>query len=130
MLPARERVALCRHDGVPRWVQVALPLAMLGCMCLFLVASSTPGVIVTIGATAGGQQILTPAMANLSIDNCLRQMWRMHSYPIAIVLATFSLFWPFAKLMVLLHAWLCPYPEEVRGICCAPRLFMRFSLEA
>ena len=108
-------VALWRHPAVPQWLQLSLPLAMVGCLCLFLVAATTPGVVVTASSTAGGVSMFSPSIANLSIDNCLQQMWSRRSYPVAIVLGVFSLFWPFAKLLLLLHAFMRPYPEELRG---------------
>lgn len=58
---------------------------------------------------------MTPPVTNLSLDNGLGEMWSTHAYIVVVILATFSILWPYAKLLMMLHVWLRPYPEGLRG---------------
>ena len=42
-------------------------------------------------------------------------MWQSHSYFLAVPIILFSFLWPYAKLLIMLYAWLVPMTVAVRG---------------
>lgn len=110
-----QATALCAHAGLPRGLQLAVPLLIFGNVCLFIIASVTPGIGVAARALIDGEMWAFPGIANLSIDNTISQMWTTHAYPLCVAVVLFTVVWPYAKLVLMLHAWLRPYSDERRG---------------
>eukprot|EP00747_Dinoflagellata_sp_TGD_P009765 gnl/TRDRNA2_/TRDRNA2_119267_c2_seq1.p1 gnl/TRDRNA2_/TRDRNA2_119267_c2~~gnl/TRDRNA2_/TRDRNA2_119267_c2_seq1.p1 ORF type:complete len:537 (-),score=62.09 gnl/TRDRNA2_/TRDRNA2_119267_c2_seq1:299-1852(-) len=102
-------VPLAQHPSTPHALRTALPLATLGTTALFVVATVTVGVKVVVDAQASDERWLSPPIADISVDNTITQMWISRAYPLVFLVVSFTLVWPYVKLMMMLHVWLRPY---------------------
>lgn len=94
-----------------RWGMI---FAIIGTIFLFIVATVTPGVAITVSFTGAGETWATPDIAHLSLDNTVVDMVRSEAYFLAVVVIMFSLFWPYAKLLAMMYAWLVPMRQGDR----------------
>eukprot|EP00930_Biecheleria_cincta_P027304 TRINITY_DN19187_c0_g1_i2.p1 TRINITY_DN19187_c0_g1~~TRINITY_DN19187_c0_g1_i2.p1 ORF type:complete len:939 (+),score=120.90 TRINITY_DN19187_c0_g1_i2:53-2869(+) len=95
-----------------RWGIVS---GILGTIAMFIVASVTPGVLVTGYFEASGMTFETPDIAQLSMDNSLSQMLSVGSYFVFFAMVLFSVVWPHVKLLFMLYIWLAPVKLSRRG---------------
>lgn len=108
-------VALSCHPAVGPILRKSMTLLIIGTIFLFVVAAVTPGVFVAGVASTIDTTWTTPGVASLSICNSLGDMFRSRSYPLCFVIIFFTVAWPYAKLLMMLYAWLWPCGAEKRG---------------
>ena len=53
-------------------------------------------------------QIELPSLFDFTLVNSVRDMWQAKVYPLSMLIAVFSGFWPHCKLLLLLVCWHCP----------------------
>eukprot|EP00811_Abedinium_folium_P002722 NODE_124_length_3584_cov_4.703789.p1 GENE.NODE_124_length_3584_cov_4.703789~~NODE_124_length_3584_cov_4.703789.p1 ORF type:complete len:858 (+),score=211.54 NODE_124_length_3584_cov_4.703789:517-3090(+) len=110
--------ALGRDRAVPPWACVTFVLAVLTTIAIFVVACTTVGIRIAVTATVDGtKQWVSPAIADLSIDNSIQTFYKSHAYPMLFLIVVFSLFWPFAKLLAMVYMWCAPMKAERREHC-------------
>jgi len=113
MAPATPAAALAwRVSAAARWGVI---FGAIGAMCVFVWATVTPGVLVQVTFSSGGAAWATPDVARLSLDNTVAQMLQSQAYFLAAVVVVFSLIWPYAKLLMMMYAWLAPLAASRRG---------------
>eukprot|EP00811_Abedinium_folium_P010421 NODE_1963_length_2323_cov_5.938525.p1 GENE.NODE_1963_length_2323_cov_5.938525~~NODE_1963_length_2323_cov_5.938525.p1 ORF type:complete len:549 (-),score=159.36 NODE_1963_length_2323_cov_5.938525:676-2166(-) len=101
---------------IPRWASLAFILAVVTMIMMFIVASVTNGIAVTVSATVDGStRWRSPSIADLSLDNTLMSMYKAHAYPLLFIVVPFSVFWPYAKLLMMIYAWWVPMNVDRRG---------------
>jgi len=104
-----EGIALARHPRVRLSVRVCLPALVLTTMLLFVSANSGVGAQVLVKVQVDGEDVLdAPPFFAFSLISSVRDMWRGGVYPLAILIALFSGFWPYLKLVLMLVCWFLP----------------------
>merc|ERR1712012_1485849 len=77
-------------------------------MC-FLAANIGAGVGVDLMLKANAESVANlPTLKYFGLISSVHDMWTAGVYPLAIVIAFFSGFWPYIKLLAMLVAWLSP----------------------
>ena len=95
------------HNVPPLW-RIVIPIILLLNIALFLISNTSVGASVYIVLTVGEDQIHMPNTFGFSLKNSIQDMWNAKIYPLSILIALFSGFWPYCKLFLMLVAWILP----------------------
>jgi hypothetical protein len=100
---------LATHEGLPRGLRALVPLLLLGNVALFISANSAVGASVHLILTVGSDEVIQlPSLFDFSLFNSVQDMWNAGVYPLSLLIAVFSGFWPYAKLLLMLLCWGAP----------------------
>jgi len=106
--------SLIRHTHTSLFLRIVLLLLILGNIALFVVSNSNLEavvVLVEIDSTVGDTTIvLLPPSPVFYFDliHTVRDMWRAKAYILASLIAFFTGFWPYVKLLFMLAAYTLP----------------------
>eukprot|EP01088_Endostelium_zonatum_P017357 TRINITY_DN5082_c0_g1_i1.p1 TRINITY_DN5082_c0_g1~~TRINITY_DN5082_c0_g1_i1.p1 ORF type:complete len:1107 (-),score=186.33 TRINITY_DN5082_c0_g1_i1:147-3467(-) len=90
---------------LPIWVRLIIPTLVGLNIAIFVLSNTSVGGSVHVrasGATSSDSHVDSPSMFSFSLSNTIRDMWRAKVYPLSLLIATFSGFWPYAKLLLML----------------------------
>ncbi|CAE8655034.1 unnamed protein product, partial [Polarella glacialis] len=110
-----KKAGLGWSPGISPYLRWGVISAILGNIALFIVASVTPGVLISGFFEADNGSYQTPDISRLSMDNSLAQMLEVGSYFVWFAMVLFSLVWPYVKLLLMLHVWIAPVSTKTRG---------------
>jgi hypothetical protein len=102
------QVCLGCSPVLPRWLQSLYPGLLLLNVALFVSANTSAGASVFIVALLGPERIASPSLFTFSLVNSVRDMWNAGVYPLSILIAVFSGFWPYFKILLMLICWWTP----------------------
>jgi hypothetical protein len=109
MEPPEPTKSLLRDTKVPEWIRHAIPMVIIGTMLLLLSSNLSTGASVDLVISLGGEsQIKLPALFAFSLGNTVREMYSAGIYPLLFLVVIFSGIWPYAKLLLMLYAWVMP----------------------
>eukprot|EP01114_Cavostelium_apophysatum_P012565 TRINITY_DN2842_c0_g1_i1.p1 TRINITY_DN2842_c0_g1~~TRINITY_DN2842_c0_g1_i1.p1 ORF type:complete len:1131 (+),score=314.29 TRINITY_DN2842_c0_g1_i1:215-3607(+) len=92
------------------WVaRFGLPLLIFANIGLFISSNTSVGASIYMMITLGADtQIMTPSLFSFSLVNTIHDMWDAKVYYLASLIAAFSGFWPYSKLLMMLFCWYLP----------------------
>ena len=101
--------SLVFHKGLHVAVRGTVPLLIAANMLLFLWSNLSIAAKVNLNfSIVGSSYSPEEPLFVFSLGNTVREMWRAGVYPLAVLIAFFSGAWPYAKLVLMLVAWLTP----------------------
>lgn len=87
----------------------AVPVFIVGTIVLLLSSNISSGATVDLDvAWNEKREINLPAMFTFSLLNTARDMWQAGIYPLFFLVLIMSGIWPYAKLLLMLVAWISP----------------------
>lgn len=102
--------AIIAVDEIPFIVRYGVLALLLANIALFISSNSSVGASVYLVIKARGQEALHfPSLFDFSLVNSVRDMWDAKVYPLSILIAVFSGFWPYVKLGLLIMCWVIPF---------------------
>jgi hypothetical protein len=109
MDPSEPTKSLLRDTKVPEWIRHVIPMVIVGAMLLLLSSNLSTGASVGLVVSLGGEsQVKLPALFAFSLGNTVREMYSAGIYPLLFLVVVFSGIWPYAKLLIMLYAWVMP----------------------
>jgi hypothetical protein len=131
MEPTEPTKSLLRDTKVPEWIRHVIPMVIIGTMLLLLSSNLSTGASVDLVVYFGGEtQIKLPALFAFSLGNTVREMYSAGIYPLLFLVVIFSGIWPYAKLLIMLYAWVVPpkSPHRRERLLLALDSLAKFSL--
>jgi hypothetical protein len=105
--------ALFKSDGVPEIVRFALPILVVGTIVLLVSSNLSVGASVNLSLRLGDEKHLhLPGLFQFSLANTITEFYRAGIYPLLFLVVVFSGIWPYAKLLLMLSAWLKPHASS------------------
>jgi hypothetical protein len=97
------------HHDIPLWIRLAIPIAIISNIGLFIDSNIEPDAVSVMVAINTPSTIydLGPVF-NFGLGGTIKDMWEAEVYTLAVLIAFFSGAWPYIKLSSMLVAWLCP----------------------
>eukprot|EP00929_Paragymnodinium_shiwhaense_P037202 TRINITY_DN19864_c0_g1_i3.p1 TRINITY_DN19864_c0_g1~~TRINITY_DN19864_c0_g1_i3.p1 ORF type:complete len:1014 (+),score=119.31 TRINITY_DN19864_c0_g1_i3:68-3109(+) len=99
---------LAAHPVVPACLEIAYPFWVVGTIIIFVFSDLGLGTIVNIVFQAGDSTTTVGPAFSFSVLTIARDSIKGGAYLIATLVVGLSGIWPFAKLFMLLLAWLAP----------------------
>ena len=97
--------------------KIFIPLGILGTIALFISSNSGTGASVFVIFEIG-RRIQIPSLFDFGLINSVRDMWKAGVYFLAVIVALFSGFWPYVKLVLMLISFILPaslFNKKKRG---------------
>jgi hypothetical protein len=111
-MDGRCEVSLMRDNKhLPLWQRVAVPLALLANMMIFVFGHLNIGASVDIDAHLAGDHLGLDRFVEFSLGHSLVDMWNGKAYSLFFMVGAFSGVWPYTKLLVMLYCW-CATPGK------------------
>ena len=102
-----EGASLFLHPHVPIFWRIFIPCAILCSIALFASSNSGTGASVFVVLNVG-RRIQVPSLFDFGLINSVRDMWKAGVYPLSLLIAVFSGFWPYLKLILMLISFVLP----------------------
>ena len=99
--------SLFLHPKIPIFWRIFIPLAILISAALFISSNSGTGASVFVVFDIG-RRIQVPSLFDFGLINSIREMCKAGVYFLALVVALFSGFWPYLKLLLMLISFVLP----------------------
>ena len=99
------------NKHLPLWQRVAVPLALLANMMIFVFGHLNIGASVDIDAHLAGDHLGLDRFVEFSLGHSLVDMWNGKAYSLFFMVGAFSGVWPYTKLLVMLYCW-CATPGK------------------
>ena len=99
--------SLFLNPRVPLFFRIFIPFAILFAIALFISSNSGIGAQVYIVFNVG-RRIEAPSLFDFSLVNSVRDMWAAGSEVLSSLVAVFSGFWPYMKLVLMLISFFLP----------------------
>lgn len=106
-LNKRTTALICSNE-VPIVLRLGMPLIILGNIGLFLSGHLSLGGQVDIHGAVAGQDFLVEGFYDFSVLSSTIEMWEAGAHALAILIAIFSIIWPYTKQLITLTLWICP----------------------
>eukprot|EP01125_Pyxidicula_operculata_P019199 TRINITY_DN694_c1_g1_i1.p1 TRINITY_DN694_c1_g1~~TRINITY_DN694_c1_g1_i1.p1 ORF type:complete len:571 (-),score=154.12 TRINITY_DN694_c1_g1_i1:331-2043(-) len=100
--------SLALTPEIPALFRYGVPLALLVNIALFATSNTSVGASVIMVITEGQEVITLPSLFDFSLANSVHDMWDAGVYALALLIAVLSGAWPYAKLVLMLVAWILP----------------------
>jgi len=97
---------------IPFIVRLAIPVIIVGNICLFLSGHLSPAASVNGRMTLAGDTFKVTDMFQFSIARGAINVWRAGGKELAILIVLFSGVWPYTKQLISLFLWFAP-PSRV-----------------
>ena len=104
----KRTTALACSNEVPVVLRFGIPLIILGNIGLFLSGHLSLGGQVDIHGAIAGQDFLVEGFYDFSVLSSTIEMWEAGAHALAILIAIFSIIWPYTKQLITLSLWICP----------------------
>eukprot|EP00051_Salpingoeca_urceolata_P025968 m.473765 g.473765 ORF g.473765 m.473765 type:complete len:1012 (-) comp20388_c0_seq17:25-3060(-) len=128
----RKTASLAMQTAAAWYWRYGVPFLLWMCAAMFITSNTGVGAGVYITVNLDGHILKLPSVFSFTLGNSVKQMWQAGVYPLSILVATFSGTWPYAKLVMMMVAWVCPVrylPVRVReGILMFLDKFGKWSL--
>jgi len=99
---------LALHPSVPGSARYLIAIIILLDISIFVASNTGFGTGLTAVLTFGLEKVTIPGLFDFTLSNTVSDMWKAKVYPLSILVALFSGFWPYAKLILLLLCWIFP----------------------
>ena len=109
--------SLFLHPDISIFWRIFIPLAILSTVALFISSNSGTGASVFLVFEVG-RRIQIPSLFDFGLINSVRDMWKAGVYFLAVIVALFSGFWPYVKLVLMLISFILPaslFNKKKRG---------------
>lgn len=107
--------ALFKSEGVPEVTRFVLPILVVGTIVLLVSSNLSVGASVNLSLRLGDEKrIHLPGLFQFSLANTITEFYKAGIYPLLILVVVFSGIWPYAKLLLMLSAWLTPHESLAR----------------
>jgi len=104
----KRTTALICSSEVPIVLRLGVPLIILGNIGLFLSGHLSLGGQVDIHGAVAGQDWVIEGFYDFSVLSSTLEMWEAGAHALAILIAIFSIIWPYTKQLITLTLWICP----------------------
>jgi hypothetical protein len=79
------------HSKVPMWLQIALPIVIIGNMGMFLNSNTIPDTVSVMVEIDCKTNVITPdSVLDFGLASTVHDMWEAGVYPLAILIAFYS----------------------------------------
>ena len=102
-----EGASLFLDPRIPLFWRIFLPLAILLTIALFVSSNSGTGASVFVVFHVG-RRIQVPSLFDFGLINSVHDMWEAGSWVLSLLVAVFSGFWPYMKLVLMLISFCLP----------------------
>ena len=102
-----EGASLFLDPRIPLFFRIFLPLAILLTIALFVSSNSGTGASVFVVFHVG-RRIQVPSLFDFGLINSVHDMWVAGSWVLSLLVAVFSGFWPYMKLVLMLISFCLP----------------------
>ena len=102
-----EGASLFLDPRIPLFWRIFLPCAILLTIAAFVSSNSGTGCSVFVVFQLG-RRIQVPSLFDFGLVNSVRDMWKAGSWVLSLLVAIFSGFWPYAKLVLMLISFCLP----------------------
>ena len=102
-----EGASLFLDPRVPLFWRIFLPCAICLTIAAFVSSNSGTGCSVFVVFQLG-RRIQVPSLFDFGLVNSVRDMWKAGSWVLSLLVAIFSGFWPYAKLVLMLISFCLP----------------------
>ena len=92
---------------LPLFFRIFIPLAILFTIALFISSNSGTGASVFVVFHVG-RRIQVPSLFDFGLINSVHDMWEAGSWILSLLVAVFSGFWPYMKLVLMLISFVLP----------------------
>lgn len=101
--------ALAEHPDVPMFVKVLVPTMLILTLGLFSFSNAAVGASVELRFDMLRiHHYMSFVVFEFSLINTVREMWQAGAYPLSLLVAVWSGFFPYLKLVLMLVCWLVP----------------------
>jgi hypothetical protein len=77
-------------------------------IAMMVSANTAAGASVTAAMTLGNDQTVFPSFFTFSLVNTVKDFWQAKVYFLSLLVAILSGAWPYAKLLMMMSAWVLP----------------------
>lgn len=102
-----EGASLFLDPRIHLFFRIFIPLAILLTIALFISSNTGRGAIVFLMFLVG-RRVQVPSSIDLGINNTIHDLWAAGSYGMSLLVAVFSLIWPYIKLVLMLISFCLP----------------------
>ncbi|CAJ1952829.1 unnamed protein product [Cylindrotheca closterium] len=111
-LPNKSK-SLFQSSSIFEPVRFLFPIGAFGTMVILLASNLNVGASVNLSLNLGGTNTFeVPGVFEFSLVNTVTEFYQAGIYPLLFLVVGFSGIWPYLKLLLLLHAWVRPYPSR------------------
>mmetsp|Transcript_1213 Transcript_1213/g.1422 ORF Transcript_1213/g.1422 Transcript_1213/m.1422 type:complete len:1617 (-) Transcript_1213:51-4901(-) len=110
--------ALYNNPLVPMYARILVPIFLALNIVMFIIGDTGDAVAIDIEGQILGVSLTFDNFITLSVISSTQKLWQAEAYLLALLLGGFSIFWPYAKLFILMNCWFVPpkyLPRKVRG---------------
>ena len=93
-------------------LRYGIPIYIVGVLSLLLASDIGSGISAALYFSAGGKVLRVEQLLSLSIFTSVRELWKIGSYPVAILIAVLSIAWPYCKLILTMFVWFMPWESK------------------
>ena len=101
--------SLLGTNEIPEIIRYAIPVMIVGVIVLLFSSNVSIGASVDLSLTLGQNTIQLPGLFEFSLGNTVAELYKAGIYPLLFLVVVFSGIWPYAKLLLMLRAWLKTY---------------------
>ena len=101
-------ISLAEHPRTPLSAKIAVPIILYATIGLFSFSNASIGATVTAGVQMFDKELVEVSLFDFSLLNTITDMWQAGVYPLSILVAIWSGFWPYLKCFLMLTAWFLP----------------------
>lgn len=95
-----------------KMLRYGIPVYIIGVLSLLLASDIGSGISAALYFSSGGKVLRVEQLLSLSIFTSVRELWRIGSYPVAILIAVLSIAWPYCKLILTMFVWVMPWNSK------------------
>eukprot|EP00049_Salpingoeca_infusionum_P015005 m.287562 g.287562 ORF g.287562 m.287562 type:complete len:1005 (+) comp15790_c5_seq3:204-3218(+) len=99
---------LALEHSVPAFARYLVPLVILGTIAMLVFSNTSAGADVFPVITLNNNSYEFAPLFTFDLANSIKDMWKGHVRPLSVLIAAFSGAWPYAKLLLMLFAWVAP----------------------
>jgi len=97
------------ESETPVLIRFLLPVMIVGTIILLFSSNVSTGASVDLSMQLGSKTIHLPGLFEFSLGNTVTELYKAGIYPLLFLVVVFSGIWPYAKLCLMMHAWLKQY---------------------
>lgn len=104
-----QNTSLFRNNKLPKWVRFSILFLLIGSFYFFIAADiEIVGGLNLITARSPDFIDSVKSVSTFSTPKTTKDMWDAGLYPLVIILCTFSIVWPYVKLILMIVCWVLP----------------------
>jgi len=104
----RLSLSMASSKCIPLAIRISVPIIIVGNIALFASGHLSLGGTVMIAMEFGNQNLILDEFYNFSILGTVVEMWNAGARGMTILIALFSILWPYAKQITTLVLWFMP----------------------